>query len=65
MESNATDKPVPREITALLSDERLILRVLPDFDAGCSLVDSCTGAQVRAFKQHGAPGADANGETGH
>jgi DNA-directed RNA polymerase subunit N (RpoN/RPB10) len=26
MESNATDKPVPREITAVLSDERLILR---------------------------------------
>src|ERR1700724_2948395 len=26
MESNATDKPVRREITALLSDERLILR---------------------------------------
>src|SRR6266699_419796 len=26
METNATDKPVPREITALLSDERLILR---------------------------------------
>src|SRR5437764_1293219 len=26
MESNARDKPVPREITALLSDERLILR---------------------------------------
>jgi hypothetical protein len=26
MESNATDKPVPREITALLSDGRLILR---------------------------------------
>lgn len=26
MESNATDKPVPREITALLSDERLALR---------------------------------------
>src|SRR6266446_5540970 len=26
MEANATDKPVPREITALLSDERLILR---------------------------------------
>src|SRR5579863_10497106 len=26
MESNATDKPVPRQITALLSDERLILR---------------------------------------
>jgi hypothetical protein len=26
MESNATDKPVPREITALLSEERLILR---------------------------------------
>lgn len=26
MESNTTDKPVPREITALLSDERLILR---------------------------------------
>jgi DNA-directed RNA polymerase subunit N (RpoN/RPB10) len=26
MESNATDKPVPREIAALLSDERLILR---------------------------------------
>jgi hypothetical protein len=26
MESNATDKPVPREITALFSDERLILR---------------------------------------
>jgi hypothetical protein len=26
MESNATDKAVPREIEALLSDERLILR---------------------------------------
>ena len=26
MESNATDKPVPREISALLSNERLILR---------------------------------------
>src|SRR5437016_13997575 len=26
MESNATDKPVSREIDALLSDERLILR---------------------------------------
>src|ERR1700676_1699495 len=26
MESSATDKPVPREITALLSEERLILR---------------------------------------
>src|SRR6266851_3878631 len=26
MESNATDKPVPRAITALLSDERLVLR---------------------------------------
>src|SRR2546421_9267342 len=26
MELKATDKPVPREITALLSDERLILR---------------------------------------
>src|SRR5258708_32566632 len=26
MEPNATDKPVPREIEALLSDERLILR---------------------------------------
>src|SRR6266849_293015 len=26
MGTNATDKPVPREITALLSDERLILR---------------------------------------
>jgi Transposase DDE domain group 1 len=26
MESNATDKPVPREITGLLSNERLILR---------------------------------------
>jgi hypothetical protein len=26
MESNATDKPVPREISALLADERLILR---------------------------------------
>jgi hypothetical protein len=26
MESDATDKPVPREITALLSNERLILR---------------------------------------
>ena len=26
MESNVTDKPVPRDITALLSDERLILR---------------------------------------
>ena len=26
MEPNAADKPVPREISALLSDERLILR---------------------------------------
>src|SRR5207249_1368855 len=26
METDATDKPVPREITTLLSDERLILR---------------------------------------
>jgi hypothetical protein len=26
MQSNAADKPVPREISALLSDERLILR---------------------------------------
>src|ERR1700746_3464992 len=26
MEPNATDKPVPREMDALLSDERLILR---------------------------------------
>jgi hypothetical protein len=26
MRANATDKPVPREIEALLSDERLILR---------------------------------------
>jgi hypothetical protein len=26
MESNATNKPVPHEIHALLSDERLILR---------------------------------------
>ena len=26
MESKATDKPAPREITALLSDERLIRR---------------------------------------
>jgi hypothetical protein len=26
MESNATDKPVPREINTLLWDERLILR---------------------------------------
>src|SRR5258708_28505411 len=26
MESNATDKTIPREINALLSDERLILR---------------------------------------
>ena len=26
METNATDKPVAREITVLLSDERLILR---------------------------------------
>jgi hypothetical protein len=26
MQSNAADKPVPREISALISDERLILR---------------------------------------
>lgn len=26
MESNPADKPVPREMTALLSDERLVLR---------------------------------------
>jgi hypothetical protein len=28
MESNATDKPVPREIVALLSNERLVIQFI-------------------------------------
>jgi quinolinate synthase len=37
------------ETAKVLNPERIV--VVPDRDAGCSLVDSCPAAQVRAFKQ--------------
>src|SRR5689334_7124577 len=37
------------ETAKVLNPARTV--VLPDFDAGCSLVDSCTAEQVRAFRQ--------------
>src|SRR5271156_550810 len=38
------------ETAKVLNPERVV--VVPDRDAGCSLVDSCPVEQVRAFKQH-------------
>src|ERR1700674_5216784 len=37
------------ETAKVLNPERIV--VVPDRDAGCSLVDSCTAPQVRAFRQ--------------
>jgi quinolinate synthase len=37
------------QMAKALNPSRVV--VLPDLDAGCSLVDSCTVAQVRAFRQ--------------
>lgn len=37
------------EMAKALNPTRTV--VLPDLDAGCSLVDSCSAAQVRAFKE--------------
>src|SRR6266436_2030755 len=37
------------EMAKALNPSRVV--VLPDLDAGCSLVDSCSAAQVRAFRQ--------------
>src|SRR5580704_7681145 len=38
------------ETAKVLNPDRIV--VVPDKDAGCSLVDSCPVEQVRAFKQH-------------
>src|SRR5271163_993391 len=38
------------ETAKVLNPERIV--VVPDRDAGCSLVDSCPVEQVRAFKKH-------------
>src|SRR5271169_2257879 len=38
------------ETAKVLNPHRIV--VVPDRDAGCSLVDSCPVEQVRAFKQH-------------
>src|ERR1700733_6336516 len=38
------------ETAKVLNPDRVV--VVPDKDAGCSLVDSCPVEQVRAFKQH-------------
>src|ERR1700688_4360264 len=37
------------ETAKVLNPTRTV--VLPDLDAGCSLVDSCTAEQVRAFRE--------------
>jgi quinolinate synthase len=37
------------EMAKALNPNRIV--VLPDLEAGCSLVDSCSAAQVRAFKE--------------
>src|ERR1044072_2813117 len=37
------------ETAKVLNPERIV--VVPDRDAGCSLVDSCPAPQVRAFKE--------------
>jgi len=37
------------ETAKVLNPERIV--VVPDLDAGCSLVDSCTAMQVRAFRE--------------
>src|SRR6202790_5284227 len=37
------------ETATVLNPTRTV--VLPDLDAGCSLVDSCTAGQVRAFRE--------------
>src|ERR1700719_2762302 len=37
------------ETAKVLNPERIV--VVPDRDAGCSLVDSCTAPQVRAYRQ--------------
>src|SRR4030081_3879598 len=37
------------ETAKVLNPTRTV--VLPDLDAGCSLVDSCTADQVRAFRE--------------
>src|ERR1700726_2848115 len=37
------------ETAKVLNPSRIV--VLPDLDAGCSLVDSCTAEQVRAFRE--------------
>jgi quinolinate synthase len=37
------------ETAKVLNPSRMV--VLPDLDAGCSLVDSCTAEQVRAFRE--------------
>lgn len=38
------------ETAKILNPSRIV--VVPDADAGCSLVDSCSAEQVRAFKKH-------------
>src|SRR5580704_5680208 len=38
------------ETAKVLNPSRIV--VLPDLDAGCSLVDSCPADQVRAFREH-------------
>jgi quinolinate synthase len=37
------------ETAKLLNPGKIV--ILPDLDAGCSLADSCTGAQLRAFRE--------------
>src|SRR5271166_6432531 len=37
------------ETAKVLNPSRIV--VLPDLEAGCSLVDSCSAAQVRAFRE--------------